>query len=218
MSTPSTQTAPAPRFEFDAGRHLYLLDGRPIPSVTQVIGESGVVDYSFCAPEHLLRGTYVHQACQFYDEGCLDEESVDPAIRPYLDAYILFRREAGFIPDLIERRLYYAQFQGVWHGWHPTLKYAGTLDRTGTLANHPGKWLIDLKSGVPNSGVMLQLAAYAALMPDPRAYNLAAVYLRRNGTYSLSPVPSGQFDLHFAGFSGALALYNWKRTMGLVSK
>ncbi len=64
-------------FSFDAERHLYLIQGRPVPSVTQVLHSAGLsADYSMVEPAVLERkriiGEYVHKATQYLDEGCLD--------------------------------------------------------------------------------------------------------------------------------------------------
>jgi hypothetical protein len=52
-------------FSFDANRHLYLVQGRPVPSVTQVLHSAGLgADYSMVPPEVLERkriiGQFVH--------------------------------------------------------------------------------------------------------------------------------------------------------------
>jgi len=88
-------------FTFDAERHLYLIQGKPVPSVTQVLHSAGLsADYSMVAPEVLERkriiGEYVHKATQYLDEGCLDLETVDPEIQGYLTGYEKFIRESGF--------------------------------------------------------------------------------------------------------------------------
>jgi hypothetical protein len=48
-------------FSFHAERHLYLVQGRPVPSVTQVLHTAGLgADYSMVPPkEHELRGRLV---------------------------------------------------------------------------------------------------------------------------------------------------------------
>src|SRR2546427_11639137 len=97
-------------FTFDPERHLYLVQGRPVPSVTQVLHAAGLAaDYSRVPPDVLERkriiGQYVHKATQYLDEGCLDLETVDPELQPYLAAYQRFLEESGFRPQLIEHRL-----------------------------------------------------------------------------------------------------------------
>src|SRR5579872_3558709 len=99
-------SAVAIEFTFDAQNRLYLVEGRPVPSVTQVLHSAGVsADYSMISSEILERkrtiGEYVHRATQYLDEGCLDLESIDPEIQGYLGAYKKFIRESGFRAQLI---------------------------------------------------------------------------------------------------------------------
>jgi len=126
-------------FTFDPERHLYLVDGRPVPSVTQVLHSARLAaDYSMVPPDVLERkriiGQYVHKATQYLDEGCLDLETVDPELQPYLAAYQRFLEESGFRPQLIEHRLV-SRVAGVLCG--------GTVDRVGSMNGR--LWLIDLK-------------------------------------------------------------------------
>ena len=88
-------------FTFDPERHLYVADGRPVPSVTQVLHSARLAaDYSMVPPDVLERkrtiGQYVHKATQYLDEGCLDLETVDPELQPYLAAYQRFLEESGW--------------------------------------------------------------------------------------------------------------------------
>jgi hypothetical protein len=88
---------------FDALAHRYTLDGEPLPSVTQILQASGIIDFSKIPQPILLaardRGTAVHQAAHYYNEQDLDVEAFErdfPEYWPYLSAWITFRREAGF--------------------------------------------------------------------------------------------------------------------------
>ena len=92
-------------FRFDADRPLYLVQGRTVPSVTQVLHSAGLgANYSMVPPEVLERkrtiGLFVHQATHYLDEGSLELESVDPELQPYLSAYQRFLSESGFQPQL----------------------------------------------------------------------------------------------------------------------
>ena len=95
-----------------------------VPSVTQVLGGlylfAGVpFDVLEAARE---RGSDVHAACQFYDEGDLDEDSLTDEVRPYLEAWKKFTRDCEPWWTHIEEPVY-----------HPTLRYAGTPDRRGSF-------------------------------------------------------------------------------------
>jgi hypothetical protein len=160
---------------FDGESHTYTIAGRRLMSVTQSLAL--VDDRWRIDPFYLQRGKFIHRACELYDNGELDESTVDPQIRPYLDAYQKFLSDTGFKQGSIELRLA-----------HPKLFYAGTLDRIGELNGVDA--LIDLKSGVKVRVDELQLAAYWELcrvnkIPVKKCFDL---YLRDNGTYKLEPI------------------------------
>ena len=69
-------SATAERFTFDPIEHIYRFDGQRVPSVTQIL--EPLIDYSG-VPNGVLqyaadRGTAVHLATEFYDDGDLDED------------------------------------------------------------------------------------------------------------------------------------------------
>jgi hypothetical protein len=198
-------------FRFDPDRHLYLVQGRLVPSVTQVLHVAGLsADYATVAPEVLKRkrviGEYVHKATQFMDEGCLDLETIDPEIQPYLAAYQRFVDESGFRPRLIEHRVV-GNINGMLCG--------GTVDREGTMA---GKlWIIDLKCIERlYPSFALQTAGYELLLPKPVVppfrYTRAVLQLKFNGSYKLTTYDDpADFDV----FRAALAVTVWKMNHGM---
>ena len=180
---------------FDPETHTYTVNGRRLMSVTQALAL--VDDRRINSSWYLDRGRLVHLACEYLDRDELDEDTVAPEIRPYLEAYKKFREETSFKPDLIELRLS-----------HLTYLYAGTLDRIGDLnGNHI---LIDLKSGAPARVDELQLAAYFELarvnnIPVKKCFDL---YLHDNGTYKLEPVEN--VKLLLPTFLNVLGSARWK--------
>ncbi|MGH9351245.1 MAG: hypothetical protein ACRD2G_03655, partial [Terriglobia bacterium] len=172
-------------FRFDSDRHLYLVNDRVVPSVTQVLHAAGLsADYSTVAPEVLERkriiGEYVHKATQYLDEGSLDLATIDPEIQPYLAAYRQFINDSGFRPRLVEHRLV-GNINGMLCG--------GTVDREGMMA---GKlWIIDLKCIERlYPSFALQTAGYELLLPKPVTppfrYTRAVLQLRASGSYKLT--------------------------------
>jgi hypothetical protein len=141
---------------FDAATHTYRYGGQVVPSVTQILAP--LSDFRFVAPEVLDAardfGTAVHLACELSDRGQLDEDALDPALLPYLQQWRRFCREHMCEWLHIEKPVY-----------HPTMRYAGTLDRAGLVDGD--RCVLDIKSGsalYPSVGP--QLAAYArALNP-----------------------------------------------------
>jgi len=103
---------------FDEEHHIFTVNGKVIPSVTTVLKRMGMTpDYSFVDPWYAQRGTYIHKATELWENGTLDEDSLDPAISGYVDAYKACRRDFPVKVIGQEVRL-----------WHPVLKFAGIID------------------------------------------------------------------------------------------
>jgi hypothetical protein len=122
------------RLEFDAGPHVYRLDGRVVPGVTQILAP--LVDYSMVPADVLevarLRGQWVHAAINAHCRGTLDVDALAPDVRAYVDQYLRFLDESGFVPTASEVRVA-----------SPKYGYAGTLDLLGEFQK--GESLLDVK-------------------------------------------------------------------------
>ncbi len=158
------------KLTFDALKHMYRADGRAVPSVTQILRP--IENFDRVDPELLERarqfGSHVHQATDLFDRGILDEENLDLALLPFLNAYKTFLLETGFVVTHSEERVY-----------NPRQKYAGTLDTRGTWKG--STWLLDKKSGAVPRSVGLQTEAYRmALDPDQRPKRRLCLQLMRN--------------------------------------
>ena len=183
-----------PSLELDETTHLYTLGDRKLISVTQGIS---ILDIRWKDPWYLTRGKYIHKATELYDRDELDEDRLDPQIRPYLEAYVKFKSDTGFLVRLIEHKLY-----------HPQYLFAGRIDRTGILNGVED--LIDIKSGVKVDTDELQGAGYWELC---RANNISIrkvfdLYLHENGTYSLVEIKNPKSLLPV--FLACLKITQWK--------
>jgi len=186
--------------KFDPHGHVYTLrneDGtewRRLPSVTEILQVVGLIDFGAINLDVLERaakfGTAVHQACALDDLGDLDEQSLDPNLKPYLDAWRSFRGDMKF--DAIEQPL-----------WHPVYGFAGTPDRI------KENTIWDIKTGTtvyPSSAI--QLAGYSILADIPTAKRIVVQLL-----------PTGKYQVHeFRGrsdrgtFLSCLNIYQWKES------
>ncbi len=209
---------PQPDLRFKEEGHVYSVGGITYPSVTQVLSGCGIVDYSVLdnLPDetrdfYLERGRRVHLATELYDLDELDVTSVDAADMGYLQTWECFRREWKFIPfpGGIEVRRY-----------HPTLGYAGTIDRLGTMERtyewkmDPLNVVLDIKTGVSLPWwIDLQLTGYAGLLDEPRLWRRVAVLLRKDGTY-LVAWQTTPYDEQMRVFQYALAIERLKRDKG----
>jgi hypothetical protein len=179
--------------ELNRETHTYNPD---LPSVTEILKDAGLIDGTWWHPEALLRGQYVHEICEYFDEGKLDWDSVDPRLSGYLEAYIDFRRETPM--------------QGAWVEISRRSKdwlYAGTPDRV--IVDRP-RAIYDLKTGQPERWHGLQLAAYVQMLDDPYSYRRFGLYLKPNGRWRLKEYPRADFRGDLNTFQAALNLYYWK--------
>lgn len=106
--------------EFTEEGHIYTADGRRLESVTGILKAEGFIDDRWFTEEARERGSFVHLARHLDDMGELDEESLDPVIVPYLEAWRRFRRESGFVVERSEVP-----------GMSSSYLYAGTPDVIG---------------------------------------------------------------------------------------
>jgi len=173
-----------PGLTFEDVGHLYRLGGKEIPSVSQIIRDNRLgPDLSHVAIADLEHaralGTAVHAALHYLDEGTLDEGSVDPAVAPYVAAWLHFKAARRVAIVEMERR--YAD-SAHW--------FAGTLDRI-VAADGGQRVLIDIKSGGVE-GANYQTAAYHFLAGESPSTRRWAVQLHpeRLVPYSVHPYTS----------------------------
>ncbi len=202
-------TAPTSVFTFDEANHIYMVDGVVFPSITQVIEGVGLVDYSHIPAEELKffqdRGTGVHRACWFDDDGDLDETTVDPLIISRLYAWRKFRKDMPFKVVKSEER-----------GFDRIYGFAGTPDR---LVAFPDarRAVIELKSGPIQPAAAIQTAAQAHLLSpgSPERFRRFAVHLKGDGTYSVKEFCRSQTRQDLSTFLSALTVYRFRKANGL---
>lgn len=202
----------ATKINFNEKIHQYTTeeDRRILISVTEAIREGGGQRFLY-SPDVVLdrkRGTYVHEATQFLDDGTLDWDSLDPFIRPWIEAYQNFLRDSGFVIEAIEKMV------GIsWIGTDRVFA-AGTVDRVGRFPKSAIRAVLDLKS-VKAGGVApataLQLAAYANGESPGKAMERVAVALRPDGTYSAKIFPIGEFQEDLLTWYACARVAIWKR-------
>lgn len=137
--------------EFNKELHEYTLNGVRLPSVTEILGP--LQDFSMIRPEVLEAarefGQHVHDACDLFDRGELDWQSLDPSLVPYVEGWKLFIEESGAVVIGSETQVV-----------HEKLGYAGSPDKVLAWGNRIV--IPDLKATaiVPKT-VGAQTAAYA---------------------------------------------------------
>jgi len=142
--------------QFEPASHTYTLDGVVVPSVTGVLKASGLIDFSQIPPSILetarARGSRVHAAIHYYNEGDLNWDTVDDKDRPRINAWLTFLQQRQFQILKAEFRVYSRRYG-----------YAGTGDVVGLLDGRLA--LADFKCGEPEDvAADLQTAAYAGAL------------------------------------------------------
>lgn len=179
---------------FDEEPHTYTYRNKVYKSVTQYIRAAGLgPDFSMVSKERMeyaqARGRLVHLACQYYNEGDLNMDSVHPAIRGYVEAYISFRKMRSLTVIAAERRM-------IWEG----SGLAGTPDLVCFMAGI--RAVIDLKTSQSMSPSMrLQTVGYKYLwnrvyitQPIRERYGLR---LQDNGKFKLVPHEDYEDEIAF---------------------
>jgi hypothetical protein len=139
--------------QFDPIQHAFTWKGQPVPSVTQVLRDMGLASSWFKDdPIYRERGSAVHTASAYIDDGTFDESSTHPDLLGYTKGYERFLADTRFKAQASEVAVY-----------SPALKVAGITDKYGV--SNDRTWLLDLKSGKSApKGVELQLGMYRLLL------------------------------------------------------
>jgi len=205
------------KFEFDPVLHEYRWNREIVPSVTQLIQEFGLLDYSRVPPDRLefkrLIGIRTHAASLLVDNGSLDEEHFNthfPECVPYLEAYRKFRIIEEFEPTHKEDRHYSRKW-----------RFAGTPDEHGihmgvfkgahVLVDYKCTWRMYESTGP-------QLAGYSMLIEE----NLG---IKIKGRFGLLLKPTGHYELtpfkkqdDFTDFQACVHLHWQKRNKYKTTK
>lgn len=189
---------PNEKLRFDPETHSYWLGGEKLISVTTVLREAKLFDYTSFHGMYMDRGTAVHTITELSDKGALVEDKVENPLLPYLDAWKKFREDTQIEVLATEEPVY-----------HPIYKYAGMLDRR--ILWKKKEAVIDIKSGMSAPWHHLQTAAYAKTFNRPMLR--FSLYISGEGTYHLEEHSNYEdWDV----FRSALAVVNWKRKMGAL--
>lgn len=164
-----------------------------LPHVTAILRDAGLVDTTWMTEEHRDRGTAVHLAARFVDEGDLDRESLDPTVAPRLAQYERFLLEVR--PQILAIEMPVV---------HELYRYQGTLDRIVRINGREG--VLDIKGTTASDWHGVQLAAYAEAVTPARPLARWNLYLK-DDAYRLVP-RTNRHD--WGAFKAALSLVNWR--------
>jgi len=181
-------------FSFDPDKHIYMLDGRAIPSVTQVLhGVFG--DQAWYNTWSADKGTAIHRAINYYLENRLDVGSIDERITPNLDAFKKFQAETG-----------YTYIEGEIQAYNRQLRFAGTIDLI-MIDKSNNFILADLKNHIEPKAD-LQIAGYSLLYTKRKIKQYCIIGLKDDGNYVLRWV--SEIKPLQRTFISCLNVYGWK--------
>ena len=164
--------------KLDEKTHIYTITNEngkieQYPSVTQIISDGGLSDFSHVSPDILERacnfGKATHKMVELKLKGTLNEEELDPALHGPLEAFKEWYSDHCYQRGgLSDSRLEVPSF-------HPKLHYCGTPDIV-----FP-KLLIDIKSRLSPLANALQCCAYDEMDGGDREHRI--LILNQDGTY-----------------------------------
>jgi hypothetical protein len=176
------------------GTHTYMVDGRVVPSVTQILADQRLIDLTWYTPDGRERGTAVHKAIANQCRGALCFNNKE--LEPYLEAYNNFQKDCDWVPEIIEQSMG-CRF------------YAGTPDQIGKLNKKPA--VLDIKTGGITPAVALQLVAYEKLYEKP--LKRFSLQLTETGRYILDEHKDKK-DPYI--WESAVSLWWWRKNRGLI--
>jgi hypothetical protein len=166
------------RFEFDEKSHTYTMDGKRLPSVTEIIRDV-LPSKQWGTDWHMERGTQIHVAAKLIAEG--QTPIVDPQIEGHVDGIMAFHRKevkgvvAAELPVFCTKTL-----------------YAGTLDLIADLSMI-GLAVVDYKASGCEYRTALQMCAYALAYGDKSIKWGVMVTLPGDGKYKINVVKLAEF-------------------------
>lgn len=184
--------------------HRYVVDGEEVPSVSELTRFLSRELYNN-TPQYAMdgaaqRGTKTHKATEALDKFGLVECEDD--LVPYVRAYVDFVKNHSPVWDKIEWPVCYEK------------RYAGTVDRYGTIGSIPG--IVDIKTTQSITGLhkvlyTAQLNLYRlAVLKEKPVEGLWVLQLKKDGTYKIIPIEVNE-DLAKACLTMHEAIKNSKR-------
>lgn len=174
-------------------------DGKIWPSVTQIIQVAGLANQYNHNEYAATRGTFAHKGIHLFNEGVLDEDTLDDTIKPYIQSYKKHRESRPGKVFISETIVFSSMF-----------KFAGKIDQV----IFDGKYydLEDNKTGVYDPGHGLQSAAYVLALKECMGITIRhryGVHLKSNG--SLAKLISHDDRTDKSVFLSALNCVIWKK-------
>lgn len=194
--------------QFEEEGHAYTLNGRRVPSVTDVLQPLLMLDG---IPWDVLEaarifGSHVHLACHYHNIDALDWSSLDDRLASYTRGYLKFLADSAFVVLGSEERVA-----------STVCGYAGTLDLRGLIGGRRGKVVrtsvVDIKStaALPRT-VGPQTAGYANAYTETTGEKIADRYCLHLGpdSYKFVKLTDGRGVQDLTVFISALNIHRFR--------
>ncbi len=200
-----------PELTFEEEKHIYRLNGLPIPSVTTLMKPLSNAVYggidSAVLSKAAGKGTSVHSAIEIYTKYGI--EDVEPEFKPYFDAFLKWYSDYKVVPFGSEVRLY-----------HKEMLYAGTADLLASV--NGADTLIDFKTSASTCPMLypVQLEAYAKALVsmygnEANIRRKAIVHLKSDGNYEVLEYAPRDMEA-WRVFTALLSIHNYKRKFNYI--
>jgi len=194
--------------QFNDERHEYRLNGRIVPSVTDVLEPLEMLDGIPWATLEAARifGQHVHLACHYHNTGELEWATLDDRLAAYARGYLKFLADTAFVVLASEERV-----ASVKCGYAGTLDLRGIFDR----GKRRRQAVIDIKSTatLPRT-VGPQTAgyenAYRETSGDKGALDRYCLHLGPDD-YRLVSLTDGRGVQDLSIFISALNIHRWRQ-------
>lgn len=197
---------------FDESTHAYAINGRPIPSVTQVIEESCPFGWHGEVVDRAARfGQALHKTCELLETGKLG--SYDPLLEPWLAGWNRFLAD---LPAMIEKASILADIKsGVFSPkWYVQM---AAYENLNTVNVNRGASIPQIEARLYS-----EKFGYAGTLDrfypgQGRKIRRVAIQLSARGDYKLfeSKEP---FQSEFNAFVSMVNVWKWKHKNGLLGK
>lgn len=148
-----------PEIEFDEESHTYRVDGKVKRSVTTILKDAGICDYTGVDEYYRDRGTRAHDACTLYAQGFLDWSSVASDILPFVTMFKSIVEHLGLSYVSSEEPCY-----------DPEYDVCGKYD---LIMKDNSEVLVELKTGDFKPWAGLQLASYQRMTGCERVMGIS---------------------------------------------
>jgi hypothetical protein len=198
--------------EFVAGTHTYYVDGSETRSTTQILKDAGMVDSRWFTDYHRWRGSETHKAIATWNRaGKIDRRTIDPKIRPYLEAAIGWQQTHKFVVLFVEHRMH-----------DPLFDVCGTADLIGHFEDDPKRqtYIVDYKTNDHRMGQLTskwQTASYGHMYDPKGICGRIEVVLGPDGKYGpVNSFPMDSYLTHVNEFYALSITARLRREGGLL--